>query len=113
MPKFCPKDGTLLKLKSEKKGQQVELVYVCPTCGYTEKYRKEKVLEKKVSSEEESLKIIDENADLSALPTVTVTCPKCGNNKAYWWMVQTRSADEPPTQFYRCTKCGYTWRVYT
>ncbi|MCD6114052.1 MAG: transcription factor S, partial [Thermoprotei archaeon] len=39
-------------------------------------------------------------------------CPKCGNREAYVWMMQTRAADEPPTRFYRCTKCGYTWREY-
>lgn len=46
--------------------------------------------------------------------TIThVICPKCGNDTAYTWIVQTRSGDEGPTVFYRCTKCGYTWRVYT
>jgi DNA-directed RNA polymerase subunit M len=28
-------------------------------------------------------------------------------------MVQTRSIDESMTQFYRCTKCGHTWRDYS
>ncbi|MDQ4074178.1 MAG: hypothetical protein M3162_07750 [Thermoproteota archaeon] len=41
----------------------------------------------------------------------TEVCPKCGNNKARWWMVQTDSADEPSTQFFRCTKCNNTWRI--
>jgi DNA-directed RNA polymerase subunit M len=27
-------------------------------------------------------------------------------------MVQTRRADESATQFFRCTKCGHTWREY-
>ncbi|MCW3991867.1 MAG: hypothetical protein NWE79_04105 [Candidatus Bathyarchaeota archaeon] len=27
-------------------------------------------------------------------------------------MVQTRSADESPAQFYRCIECGHTWREY-
>ncbi len=39
-----------------------------------------------------------------------VICPKCGNTQANWWMVQTDSADEPSTQFFRCTKCRHTWR---
>ena len=40
-------------------------------------------------------------------------CPKCKNNQAVWWLLQTRSGDEPPTQFYRCTKCAQTWREYS
>ncbi len=50
---------------------------------------------------------------LSTMSQVKVECPKCGNDKAFWWMVQTRSIDESTTQFYRCTKCGYTWRDYS
>jgi len=50
---------------------------------------------------------------LQTLPTVTIECPKCGNNQAYTWQVQTRGADESSTQFFRCTKCGYTFREYS
>jgi|SRR5919107_2017059 DNA-directed RNA polymerase subunit M/transcription elongation factor TFIIS len=42
--------------------------------------------------------------------TDSVECPKCGNKQAFWWIVQTDSADEPSTQFFRCTKCNHTWR---
>jgi len=42
--------------------------------------------------------------------TDAVECPKCGNRQAFWWIVQTDSADEPSTQFFRCTKCNHTWR---
>ena len=42
--------------------------------------------------------------------TDAVECPKCGNKQAFWWIVQTDSADEPSTQFFRCTKCNHTWR---
>ena len=42
--------------------------------------------------------------------TDAVECPKCGNKQAFWWIVQTDSADEPSTQFFRCTKCSHTWR---
>ena len=46
-------------------------------------------------------------------PIVDAECPKCGNMKAEYWEIQTRSADEPPTRFHRCTKCRHTWREYT
>ncbi|MBR3198288.1 MAG: transcription factor S, partial [Methanobrevibacter sp.] len=42
--------------------------------------------------------------------TTRITCYKCGGTKGYWWTVQTRSADEAPTNFIRCAKCGNTWR---
>ena len=35
-----------------------------------------------------------------------------GTDFLVWWMLQTRSADEPTTQFFRCTKCQHTWRNY-
>jgi len=38
------------------------------------------------------------------------TCEKCDHNKAYFFTVQIRSADEPTTEFYRCVKCGHNWR---
>ncbi|MEM3032488.1 MAG: transcription factor S, partial [Nitrososphaerota archaeon] len=57
--------------------------------------------------------VIPGDTSNSPLPTThDVECPQCGNNEAKWWTVQTRSADEPMTQFFRCTKCGHTWREY-
>ena len=47
------------------------------------------------------------------LPTIKIDCSKCDYGEAVWWMLQTRSADEPTTQFYRCTGCGHTWRDYS
>ena len=45
-------------------------------------------------------------------PLVDEKCPKCGHPRAYFWTVQTRAADEPPTRFYKCEKCGHIWRKY-
>jgi len=58
--------------------------------------------------------IVIEDTKPDRLPTTSKRCPKCGNNRAYWWLQQTRSADEPPTQFFRCAneKCKHTWREY-
>ena len=45
-------------------------------------------------------------------PIVEKLCDKCNNKKAYFWMLQTRSSDEPETQFFKCTECKHTWREY-
>jgi DNA-directed RNA polymerase subunit M len=42
-----------------------------------------------------------------------IDCPKCSEKKVVSWMEQTRASDEPPTRFYKCTKCGHTWREYS
>ena len=34
----------------------------------------------------------------------------CTNRKAYFFQLQTRSADEPMTTFYRCTECAHQWK---
>ncbi|KAJ8913183.1 hypothetical protein NQ315_009020 [Exocentrus adspersus] len=38
-------------------------------------------------------------------------CPECGHERAYFRQLQTRSADEPMTTFYRCcnSECNHTW----
>lgn len=38
------------------------------------------------------------------------TCPFCNNKEAFFLMVQLRSADEPMTCFYKCTKCKQRWK---
>ena len=45
--------------------------------------------------------------------TIKIDCEKCHGKEGVWWSFQTRSADEPETRFYKCTKCNYTWRDYT
>uniref|UniRef100_A0AC35G870 TFIIS-type domain-containing protein n=1 Tax=Panagrolaimus sp. PS1159 TaxID=55785 RepID=A0AC35G870_9BILA len=42
----------------------------------------------------------------------TERCPKCSHERAYFMQLQTRSADEPMTIFYRCAnpECGNRWK---
>jgi len=37
-------------------------------------------------------------------------CRKCGSRSCSYYEVQTRSADEPMTQFINCLDCGNHWR---
>ena len=38
-----------------------------------------------------------------------LTCPKCKGKKTSYYQMQTRSADEPATNFCSCA-CGHRWR---
>jgi DNA-directed RNA polymerase subunit M len=115
---FCPKCGSRLVPKKGKTGKEAALVMVCPKCGYT-KRAPEKKVEPKVAkvmqpNPRQLVAVIGkEEQKLRTLPTVRIECPKCGNNLAYVWQVQTRGADESSTQFLRCTKCEYTFREYS
>ena len=97
----------LKELKDEK-------YLVCARCGYKVEAKKERVVVKEEIPEEDTKKVIvfGKKKESEQLPTTKILCPNCGNDEAYWWVQQTRSADEPPTTFYKCKKCNYTWRSY-
>ncbi len=103
--KFCPKCE--VKLKKSISGLQ------CLKCGYIEGQEvknTKKVVDEQIPNKE--FNVFEENEGDESLPTIKIECEKCGNGEAVWWMLQTRSADEPTTQFYRCIKCRHTWRNY-
>ena len=100
---FCPNCGKMLM---PKKGM------IKCGCGY-EKSLTDDDIEEQYHMEGETkpdAKVIVLDKDSVLLPSKEITCYKCGGTKGYWWTVQTRSADEAPTNFIRCAKCGNTWR---
>ena len=104
---FCPKCGKMLVPKEE----NGEVYLVCPVCGFRKKAEEDSyVTTEKKKEEHEGVAV---NAEKPNLPVTSARCPKCGNDKAYFWTEQTRAADEPQTRFYKCTKCGYVWREYS
>jgi DNA-directed RNA polymerase subunit M len=112
---FCPKCGMRLILTPKGKGGS-KLTLKCPNCGYEVRSKKASpVVVKKIEKPSiESVVVIGEKeAKIKTLPTVKIECPTCGNMEAYVWLVQTRGTDESSTQFFRCTRCGFTWREYS
>ncbi|MEM1544920.1 MAG: transcription factor S [Candidatus Methanomethylicia archaeon] len=106
---FCPKCKTLLIPRKSEEGTHL----ICKNCGYKMKASslQYKIVKLKEKESKGSLSVVeDKNENL--MPKTKVECPTCGGIEAYWWLVQTRRADEAPTRFYKCTKCGYTWREY-
>ena len=99
--KFCPTCSSRLR--------RLDGSLVCSKCEYAEA----DAAGPTGAADAIPLNVLAEGEGSEALPTIAVDCPKCGHGEAVWWMLQTRSADEPTTQFYRCTTCGHTWRDYS
>ena len=100
---FCPECGAMML---PNKG-----VLKCNSCGYSDESSDDK--EYKVSAKrksDETVKILGDDVDVG--PVTNETCPECGNDKATYKLLQTRSADEAPTRIFTCTKCKHTWRAY-
>ena len=105
--KFCP--SCEIRLKKDDSG------LTCTQCGYVEgndKKTTRKSISKKDAKPSAEFNVFEKNEGTETLPTTNILCGKCGHGQAVWWMLQTRSADEPTTQFYRCAKCNHTWRNY-
>ncbi len=65
----------------------------------------------KIKHDKEKIVIIGKTEEkVRTLPKTSAVCPKCGHSEAFYWLVQTRGADESSTQFFRCTRCSSTWR---
>lgn len=56
--------------------------------------------------------MLNQSAYENTLTSMTsdIICGKCKKNKITYYELQTRSADEPMTCFYRCLTCGNRWK---
>jgi len=112
MVEFCPECSNLLRKMSDNGNS-----YLTCRCGYEKELiiNNDEVLnevQKKKNALKENLIVVSEDDKVSVHPKVTKICSKCGNKEAEAWQEQTRSADEPSTSFFKCTKCKFTWREY-
>jgi len=100
---FCPKCKSMM--------HPIEGTLKCRKCGYEKTKDVASELMSTSSREEREVTVLEGDTDIG-LPTTTARCEECGNNTAYWWLRQLRSADESETRFFKCIKCGFTWREY-
>lgn len=86
--------------------------FICNKCSVSEKADKDIVLKQKIKQSDrlETVVIGTQEEDIG---TEEMFCPNCKTNRMVaQWQVQTRSADEAPTTFFKCTVCQETWRDY-
>ena len=106
----CPTDKVLLK-PIPGKG------FACPRCGWSQKPKAGELVvkgpEERRIDKFDDIGIIDDPSkfEMQIWPIDDqVYCGKCGNRGAYYYLRQTRKADEPTTAFYTCTKCKNKWK---
>ncbi len=100
---FCPDCGTMLVMKDG--------ALTCRRCGFAKESKGSETVVSVERRTKKTITVLEGEVD-AGLPTTHARCEECGNTTAYWWLRQLRSADESETRFFRCTKCGRTWREY-
>eukprot|EP01117_Protostelium_nocturnum_P001432 TRINITY_DN1172_c3_g2_i1.p1 TRINITY_DN1172_c3_g2~~TRINITY_DN1172_c3_g2_i1.p1 ORF type:complete len:109 (+),score=33.30 TRINITY_DN1172_c3_g2_i1:45-371(+) len=107
MVHFCPTCSNLLMTEHGNTTSR----FFCPTCPYV--FDIHKRISNKVLFERKKVDdVLGGEETWANLDQATVNCEKCGNDRAYFFQMQTRSADEPMTIFYKCTnkKCNHQWK---
>lgn len=102
---FCDNCGSMMKTRDG--------VWECTRCDYTQ--LRDETADFVVTAEQEDGGVIETNdeAEERGLPTANdVSCDECGHDEAYWYLQQTRAADESETRFFICTACENQWRGY-
>ena len=99
---FCPQCKMMMMPKDG--------MMVCRKCGHKMPKSAGESIVSKTMQLDRVVPVLEQES--AGLPTTNARCPECGNNVAYWWLRQLRSADESEVRFFRCTKCNRTWREY-
>merc|ERR1719447_882907 len=115
---FCPICGNLLAVWIVHGGTIGQSMWRCDICNYKCAINRcfktqldisayEKRASEVISRADrmEGAQITDRNQECEQMFNGEV----CGCTKAEFWEQQIRSADEPTTTFYKCTKCGFQW----
>eukprot|EP00045_Choanoeca_perplexa_P000490 m.14714 g.14714 ORF g.14714 m.14714 type:complete len:111 (+) comp10332_c0_seq3:121-453(+) len=104
---FCPTCGNMLVLST---AMDVGYYFICQSCPYKHEIENGKVRARRVMhNEDESDVVYGGDAAKEMMDMTETDCPKCHHNRASYFQMQTRSADEPMTVFYCCESCNHKW----
>ena len=82
---FCQKCGSILTLKGDDKKKK----FSCQNCGYTPRAKSNLIIKEKVKLDK-AQEIEVRTKKIETLPKIKADCKKCGNNKAYYWFIESR-----------------------
>ncbi|KAI9582480.1 DNA-directed RNA polymerase III subunit RPC10 [Glossina fuscipes] len=104
---FCPNCSNILLVEQGVSNYR----FSCNTCPYIFNINK-KTSTKTFPRLKEVDHVMGGAAAWENVDSTDADCPACSHKKAYFMQMQTRSADEPMTTFYKCANqlCGHNWR---
>jgi DNA-directed RNA polymerase III subunit RPC11 len=104
---FCPTCANILGVEE---GPNC-LRFSCSTCPYVQNI-KHRISNKVYPKLKDVDDVLGGAAAWENVDATDVKCPKCDHDRAYFMQIQTRSADEPMTIFYKCCSatCGNRWK---
>lgn len=82
----------------------------CRKCGWSSDGAAERQVVSAGKATGTKAVVMEEKVDTRQVQSTE--CPKCGHDKAYFHLMQTRKSDEPPTEINECMECGHSWREY-
>jgi len=104
---FCPLCGNTLTVLE---GNEC-FRFACNTCPYVDDV-KQKVSNRLYPKMKDVDEVLGGPGAWDNAQITDEKCPKCAHGRAFFMQIQTRSADEPMTTFYRCAsnECGFRWK---
>jgi DNA-directed RNA polymerase subunit M len=112
---FCEKCDALLVPQK----MQGVVVAKCPDCNWIKENGKLATISitddtRTKDPEGGKMLVLEENSNfVVGRPRKEMYCSSCESHQEIeYWEIQTRSADEAPTRFFRCTNCDKNWREY-
>lgn len=107
---FCPYCSNMLVVSAS--STSASNAFVCPTCPYEFPIAGLQMFERKSLPRKQVDDVLGGAGAWDNVDQTAAQCPveSCGNDRAYFFQLQIRSADEPMTTFYKCTNCGHQWR---
>eukprot|EP00397_Hematodinium_sp_SG-2012_P068236 GEMP01109702.1.p1 GENE.GEMP01109702.1~~GEMP01109702.1.p1 ORF type:complete len:106 (+),score=20.63 GEMP01109702.1:53-370(+) len=103
MALFCPSCANLLVLEPSMNS------FTCRACPY--QFQVQEKLGVKITLKTRQVDdVLGGPEAWEGVEQMSANCPECSAQKAYFMQMQTRSADEPMTTFYKCVTCKYMWK---
>ncbi len=103
---FCSKCGAMWTRAKDGSG------LICPSCGARPTNPSDLSIKfrSKLETTQQQMSLVLEKTFEEEDSLITITCPRCGNDTAFFRIDIGTKEDFEEIVVYKCTKCGYSWK---